>query len=104
MRSRSEDVPASISVFSEETLTRMNVVNFADFADAVPGITYATTGLGNSQYFIRGVGQVGGNQAPTTGVYLDEIPAKPFAGRQLTARTRSSTTSRASRCFEAHKA
>ena len=69
-----EEVPASISVFSEDTLTQMNVVDFSGFADSVPGVTYATTGLGNSQYFIRGVGQVGGNQAPTTGVYLDEIP------------------------------
>lgn len=76
-----QEVPVSITVFSEELIEKLNVSNFADFADSVPGVTYATTGVGNSQYFIRGIGQVGQGQSPTTGVYLDEVPLQTHSLR-----------------------
>jgi len=68
------NVPASISILSEETLRRQNASDFAKVADAVPGVAFATTGIGNSQYILRGIGGVGFVQSPTTGVYLDETP------------------------------
>ena len=69
------EVPVSISVFSESLMQKLNVSDFSDIADMVPGLTYATTGaVGNSNYFIRGIGQVGQGLSPTTAVYLDETP------------------------------
>jgi outer membrane receptor protein involved in Fe transport len=70
-----QEVPVSIAVFDAELMDRLNAADFSDFADIVPGMTYATTGaVGSSNYFIRGIGQVGQGLSPTTGVYLDETP------------------------------
>ena len=69
-----QDAPASVSVLPEELLHRLNATDFSRIADAVPGVAFATTGPGNSQYIIRGIGGVGFVQSPTTGVYLDETP------------------------------
>jgi len=70
-----QEVPVSIAVFDAGLMDRLNASDFSDFADIVPGLTYATTGaVGNSNYFIRGIGQVGQGLSPTTGVYLDETP------------------------------
>ena len=69
-----KDVPVSISVLSGELLDKMAISDFSDVADSVPGLAFAKTGVGNSQYFIRGIGAVGAGQSPTTGVYLDEVP------------------------------
>ncbi len=70
-----QEVPVSIAVFDADLMDRFNVSDFSDFADIVPGLTYATTGaVGSSNYFIRGIGQVGQGLSPTTAVYLDETP------------------------------
>ncbi len=70
-----QEVPVSIAVFDADLMDRFNVSDFSDFADMVPGLTYATTGaVGSSNYFIRGIGQVGQGLSPTTAVYLDETP------------------------------
>jgi iron complex outermembrane receptor protein len=77
-----QEVPVSIAVFSAEMIEKFNARDFSDFADMVPGLSYATTGVGNSQYIIRGIGQVGTNLSPTTGVYLDEIPLQTHTTSQ----------------------
>ncbi len=70
-----QEVPVSVAVFSAELMDKLNARDFSDFADMVPGMTFATTGsVGNSNYFIRGIGQVGQGLSPTTAVYLDETP------------------------------
>lgn len=69
-----QDVPASVTVLSIDVLSKLSASDFSKVADSVPGVAYATTGLGNSQYIIRGVGAVGVAQSPLTGVYLDETP------------------------------
>lgn len=68
------EVPASVSILSGDLLRRLNADDFSRVADAVPGVAFATTGIGNSQYIVRGIGGVGFAQSPTTGVYLDETP------------------------------
>ncbi|MBW6526397.1 TonB-dependent receptor [Sphingomonas sp. RHCKR7] len=75
------DVPASVSVLSDQLLQRLDATDFSRIADAVPGVAYATTGIGNAQYIIRGIGGVGFVQSPTTGVYLDETPLQTRALR-----------------------
>lgn len=69
-----QDVPVSVSVFTEDTLRNLNAKDFADFADAVPGLSFAKQAPGGSNYIIRGIGQVGNGLSPTTAVYLDEVP------------------------------
>ena len=76
-----QDVPASVTTLSADLLRRLDAQDFSRVADAVPGVTFATTGLGNSQYIIRGIGGVGFVQSPTTGVYLDETPLQTRALR-----------------------
>ncbi len=75
------DVPASVTSLSPELLDRLDVQDFSQVADAVPGVSYATTGLGNSQYLLRGIGGVGFVQSPTTGIYLDETQLQTRALR-----------------------
>ena len=76
-----QDVPASVTILSADLLRRLNVQDFSRVADSVPGLAFATTGPGNSQYIIRGIGGVGFVQSPTTGVYLDETPLQTRALR-----------------------
>lgn len=67
------DVPVSLGVYDQETLRRVGADDFADLADAVPGVSFATLSVGGSRVFIRGIGQVTTGQSPTTAFYLDEI-------------------------------
>ncbi|MGC5797597.1 TonB-dependent receptor [Sphingomonas sp. NFX23] len=76
-----QDVPASVTILSADLLRRLNVQDFSRVADSVPGLAFATTGPGNSQYIIRGIGGVGFVQSPTTGVYFDETPLQTRALR-----------------------
>lgn len=76
-----QDVPASVTTLSADLLRHLNAQDFSRVADSVPGVAFATTGLGNSQYVIRGIGGVGFVQSPTTGVYLDETPLQTRALR-----------------------
>lgn len=76
-----QDVPASVTSLSADLLRHLDAQDFSQVADAVPGLAFATTGLGNSQYIIRGIGGVGFVQSPTTGVYLDETPLQTRALR-----------------------
>lgn len=76
-----QDVPVSLSVYSQDAITKLNAGDFADFADTVPGLGFATLGAGSSNYIIRGIGQVGLGASPTTGVYLDEVPLQTRTGR-----------------------
>ncbi len=76
-----QDVPASVTILSADLLRRLNAQDFSRVADSVPGLAFATTGPGNSQYIIRGIGGVGFVQSPTTGVYLDETPLQTRALR-----------------------
>lgn len=75
------EVPASVSILSADQLRDLAVQDFSQVAASVPSVAFATTGLGNSQYIIRGTGGVGFVQSPTTGVYLDETPLQTRALR-----------------------
>jgi len=67
------DVPQSVSVLSSDYLTRLGATQFTDFADTVPGLSFATAGAGFTQISLRGV-TIGNDVSPTVGIYVDEIP------------------------------
>ncbi|MEP7246373.1 MAG: TonB-dependent receptor, partial [Gammaproteobacteria bacterium] len=69
---RLQDVPTAISAFGSETLEKMGVTDFKDFAYQVPGLTFNDTGPGEKRYILRGVQSAGQEQVA---VYYDEIPA-----------------------------
>jgi iron complex outermembrane receptor protein len=80
-RQNIQDVPVSVSVLPDDLLRRLNATDFSRIADSVPGVAFATTGVGNSQFIVRGIGSVGAAQSPTTGVYIDETPLQTRATR-----------------------
>ena len=69
---RLQDIPTAISAFGEDTLQKMGVTKFTDFAYQVPGLTFNDTGQGEKRYILRGVQSAGQEQVA---VYFDEVPA-----------------------------
>ena len=69
---RIQDVPLSITAFSEVELERRGIDDFYDYARLVPGLAFTDQGAGNSSFFIRGVASPAGN--PTTQFYIDDMP------------------------------
>lgn len=67
------DTPQSVTVMSSDALAKLSALQFRDFANTVPGLTFATAGAGNNQIAIRGV-TTGITNNPTVGIYVDEVP------------------------------
>jgi outer membrane receptor protein involved in Fe transport len=67
------DTPQSVSVISGADLARLGAVQFRDYANTIPGLTFTTTGAGSNQLALRGV-TTGVDNNPTVGVYLDDVP------------------------------
>ncbi|MGH8137356.1 MAG: TonB-dependent receptor [Steroidobacteraceae bacterium] len=84
-----ESIPTAIQAITGEALERKGVVEFADFAGQVAGLSYGDLGPGDKKYVIRGVTSVGPS---TVGVYYDEAVitganANDGAGREPDIRT-----------------
>jgi iron complex outermembrane recepter protein len=77
---RLEDVPMSITTFSQEKMDQQGLRSIDDLARLTPGLTFArngmgTTGSGNdeeSDIAIRGIDSTAGTS--TTGIYIDDTP------------------------------
>lgn len=67
-----QDVPMSITAFTEATLRDKGVDSFSDFAYAVPGLMFEDAGPGDKNIIIRGVNSTGTGVA-TVGQYIDEV-------------------------------
>lgn len=68
----SQNVPISISAFSEEFLKDKRVDSFSDYAPMVPGLAFEDAGPGDKIYIIRGANSTGTGVA-TVGMYIDEM-------------------------------
>ena len=78
---RLQDVPASISALSGELLARKGADSFQTYLNAVPSVSYFQNGGQDNAVFIRGVsGGLNRLSAPTTGVYIDEVPVTQSKG------------------------
>jgi iron complex outermembrane recepter protein len=76
------DVPQSVTVLTSQDLSRMGAVQFRDFANTVPGVSFTTEGAGITQIIMRGV-TTGVDQGPTVAIYVDDVPygtSTPFGG------------------------
>jgi outer membrane receptor protein involved in Fe transport len=67
------DTPQSVSVLSSDMLARIGAVQFRDFANTVPGLTFTTIGAGYNQITLRGV-TAGFDIGQTVGIYVDDVP------------------------------
>ncbi|MEJ8568042.1 TonB-dependent receptor [Elongatibacter sediminis] len=72
-----QDIPASITAITEQTLREMGVSDFEDFAYQVPGLTFTEGGPGEKRYIIRGIQSAGQQQVA---VYYDEVPLPGVQG------------------------
>ena len=66
-----QDLAMSIVALDQETLERMRVSDFTDFAQYVPGLDAVQIGPGQRRYLIRGINLPGES---TIGLYYDGIP------------------------------
>jgi iron complex outermembrane recepter protein len=79
---RLQDVPISLSTFSQEKLDAQGLKDIDDLARLTPGLTFSRTGVGNfsnyndenSDISIRGVDSAAG--ASTTAIYIDDTPVQ----------------------------
>ncbi len=79
---RLQDVPISVSAFSQEKLDAQGLKNIDDLARLSPGVTFSRNGMGSSANYndegsdinIRGVDSTAGTS--TTGIYIDDTPVQ----------------------------
>jgi iron complex outermembrane receptor protein len=68
-----QDVPASVSAFNEEQLTRTHATQLQDFAAYMPGISISNAGSpGQTTITLRGIAPVG--PGSVVGTYIDDTP------------------------------
>jgi len=77
---RLQDVPISITVFSQQAITDRNVVTATDLATYTPSLAVNQRfGPEKAQFAIRGFNQ-GNSEAPTVGVYFADVVATRVQG------------------------
>lgn len=68
-----QDVPASVSAFAEEQLTRAHATQLQDYAAYMPGINITSGGApGQTSITLRGIAAVG--PGSVVGTYIDDTP------------------------------
>ena len=82
-----QDIPATITALTQDTLEKMGVSDFTDFAYQIPGLTFTDLGPGEKAYIIRGIQSAGQQQVS---VYYDEVPVPGVQG--VTSNSGSQTT------------
>ncbi len=79
---RLQDVPISVTAFSQEKLDAQGLKNIDDLARETPGVMFSRNGTGssanyndeNSDVAVRGIDSSAG--ASTTGIYVDDTPVQ----------------------------
>ncbi len=73
---RLQDVPLSVTAFSQEELTEKGIVGFEGVARETPGVALNKATDNNARFTTRGISTNGWNAGlqNTTTVYLDELP------------------------------
>ncbi|PIE70961.1 MAG: TonB-dependent receptor [Deltaproteobacteria bacterium] len=67
-----QDVPSSISAFSDTDIKDAHITTIHDLSNVVPNLYIANWGIrGTSYVFVRGIGAV--NNEPAVGFYMDDV-------------------------------
>jgi iron complex outermembrane recepter protein len=73
---RLQDVPASVTAISADSLIDSHSLNLRDYFATVPGLAINDTGTGQVSLVVRGLSTGDGNN-PTVGVTIDDVPIGP---------------------------
>jgi iron complex outermembrane recepter protein len=76
-----QKTPISITALSGADLQAQGVSSLLSVAQQVPGVSFKTSGPGQTEFVIRGLTSTGG-ESPTVGFYLDETALTPPAMAQ----------------------
>jgi outer membrane receptor protein involved in Fe transport len=76
-----QKTPVSITVLTGEELQARGITDFLTAAQQTPGLSFKTSGPGQTEYEMRGLTSTGG-ESPTVGFYLDDIALTPPAMSQ----------------------
>ena len=76
-----QKTPVSITVMTGDELQARGLTDFRSAAQQTPGISFKTSGPGQTEYEMRGLTSTGG-ESPTVGFYLDDIALTPPAMSQ----------------------
>ena len=77
-----QDVPISLDVLGTAELEDKNIQGFADYAAALPSLTFSSGGPGLNSLFFRGLGASGAASQtatrPGVSIYLDDQPVSSY--------------------------
>jgi iron complex outermembrane receptor protein len=79
-----QDVPLSIDVLTQKDLQHLGIVQFDDYAERIPSISFVSIGPGSQVFFMRGVSDgTNPNYANTsaTGFFLDDTSLSWFGAQ-----------------------
>src|SRR5581483_7218552 len=76
-----QKTPISITALSGAELQSQGISDLVSVAQQVPGVSFKTSGPGQTEFEMRGLTSTGG-EAPTVGFYLDEAALTPPAMAQ----------------------
>jgi iron complex outermembrane recepter protein len=76
-----QKTPISMTVFSGADLQAQGISDLTSVAQEVPGVSFKTSGPGQTEFEMRGLTSSGG-ESPTVGFYLDETALTPPAMAQ----------------------
>ena len=76
-----QKTPVSITVMSGAELQARGITDFRSAAQEIPGISFKSSGPGQTEYEMRGLTSTGG-ESPTVGFYLDDVALTPPAMAQ----------------------
>jgi outer membrane receptor protein involved in Fe transport len=76
-----QKTPISITAVTGVDLQAQGVTDMVSLAQQVPGISFKTSGPGQTEFEMRGLTSTGG-ESPTVGFYLDDVALTPAAMAQ----------------------
>src|SRR3977135_3200724 len=76
-----QKTPISITAISGADLQAQGLSDFTSVAQQVPGVSFKTSGPGQTEFEMRGLTSTGG-ESPTVGFYLDDAVLTPAAMAQ----------------------
>jgi outer membrane receptor protein involved in Fe transport len=76
-----QKTPISLTVVTGAELQARGITDLMTLAQEVPGVSFKTSGPGQTEFEIRGLTSTGG-ESPTVGFYLDDTPLTPPAMAQ----------------------
>ncbi|HEY0342452.1 MAG TPA: TonB-dependent receptor plug domain-containing protein, partial [Steroidobacteraceae bacterium] len=66
-----QKTPVSLTAITGADLQAQGITNLVEVAQQVPGVSFKTSGPGQTEFEMRGLTSTGG-ESPTVGFYLDE--------------------------------